>query len=96
MIIPVLKDVGELTTNFGQLVLAAASIADFGAVILLSFFFSGEGGPGSTAVLLGVFVGLLAVTFFVVRGAERSRRVGTTFCASRTRAPRSAFAPRCC
>jgi Kef-type K+ transport system membrane component KefB len=75
VIIPVLKDVGELETTFGQLVLAAASIADFGAVILLSFFFSGEGGPGSTAVLLGVFIGLLLVTFLVVRGAERSRRV---------------------
>jgi Kef-type K+ transport system membrane component KefB len=75
VIIPVLKDVGELTSKFGQLVLAAASIADFGAVILLSFFFSGEGGPGSTAILLSVFVVLLAVTFFVVRGAERSRRV---------------------
>jgi Kef-type K+ transport system membrane component KefB len=30
VIVPVLKDVGELTTTFGQLVLAAASIADFG------------------------------------------------------------------
>jgi Kef-type K+ transport system membrane component KefB len=76
VIIPVLKDVGELESKFGQLILAAASIADFGAVILLSFFFSGEGGPGSTAVLLTAFVGLLAVTFFVVKGAERSRRVG--------------------
>ena len=76
VIIPVLKDVGELESKFGQLILAAASIADFGAVILLSFFFSGEGGPGSTAVLLTAFVGLLAVTFFVVKGAERSRRIG--------------------
>jgi Kef-type K+ transport system membrane component KefB len=76
VIIPVLKDVGELESRFGQLILAAASIADFGAVILLSFFFSGEGGPGSTAILLAVFVGLLAVTFFVVKGAERSRRIG--------------------
>jgi Kef-type K+ transport system membrane component KefB len=75
VIIPVLKDVGELSTKFGQLVLAAASIADFGAVLLLSFFFSGEGGPGSTAVLLAVFVGLLAITFFVVRAAERSRAI---------------------
>jgi Kef-type K+ transport system membrane component KefB len=75
VIIPVLKDVGELTTKFGQLVLAAASIADFGAVILLSFFFSGEGGPGSTAVLLAIFVGLLTVTFLVVRTAERSKHV---------------------
>jgi Kef-type K+ transport system membrane component KefB len=76
VIVPVLKDVGELESKFGQLILAAASIADFGAVILLSFFFSGEGGPGSTAVLLAAFVGLLAVTFFVVLGAERSRRIG--------------------
>jgi Kef-type K+ transport system membrane component KefB len=76
VIIPVLKDVGELTSKFGQLILAAASIADFGAVILLSFFFSGEGGPGSTAILLAAFVGLLAVTFFVVREAEHSRRIG--------------------
>jgi Kef-type K+ transport system membrane component KefB len=76
VIIPVLKDVGELESRFGQLILAAASIADFGAVILLSFFFSGESGPGSTAILLAVFVGLLAVTFFVVKGAERSRRIG--------------------
>jgi Kef-type K+ transport system membrane component KefB len=76
VIIPVLKDVGELDSKFGQLILAAASIADFGAVILLSFFFSGEGGPGSTAVLLAAFIGLLAVAFIVVRGAERSRRIG--------------------
>ena len=75
VIVPVLKDVGELTSKFGQLILAAASIADFGAVILLSFFFSGEGGPGSTAILLSAFSGLLAVTFFVVKGAERSARV---------------------
>src|SRR5918996_2395742 len=76
VIIPVLKDVGELTSKFGQLVLAAASIADFGAVILLSLFFSGESGPGSTAILLSAFLGLLAVTFLVIRTAERSKRVG--------------------
>jgi Kef-type K+ transport system membrane component KefB len=75
VIIPVLKDVGEIDTKFGQLVLGAASISDFGAVVLLSFFFSGEGGPGSTAILLTAFVGLLVLTFVVVRGAERSKRV---------------------
>ena len=75
MIVPVLADVGELNTRFGQLVLAAASIADFGGVILLSLFFSGESGPGSTAVLLGIFVGLLVVAFVVIWTAERSKRV---------------------
>jgi Kef-type K+ transport system membrane component KefB len=75
VVVPVLKDVGEIQSTFGQLVLAAASIADFLTVILLSFFFSGKGGPGSTAVLLGAFVGLLLLVFFVVRRAERSRRI---------------------
>jgi Kef-type K+ transport system membrane component KefB len=75
VIVPVLKDVGELDTRFGQLVLAAASIADFGGVILLSLFFTGESGPASTAVLLSAFLGLLAVTFVAIRAAERSRRV---------------------
>jgi Kef-type K+ transport system membrane component KefB len=75
VIVPVLKDVGELDTRFGQLVLAAASIADFGGVILLSLFFSGESGPASTAILLSAFLGLLAVAFVAVRAAERSRRV---------------------
>ena len=48
-----LKDAGEIATPFGQLVVAAGTIADFGAIILLSMFFSGEGGVGSTLVLLG-------------------------------------------
>jgi Kef-type K+ transport system membrane component KefB len=43
----VLKDAGEISSTFGQLIIAAASIADFGAIILLSIFFSGEGGTGS-------------------------------------------------
>jgi len=42
LVVPVLKDAGETSTPFGQLVLAAASVADFGAVILLSLFFSRE------------------------------------------------------
>src|ERR671919_258328 len=75
VIIPVLKDAGEISTQFGQLIVAAGSIADFGAIILLSILFTGEGGVGSTLVLIGVLFGLVVVTYFVVRGAERSRAV---------------------
>jgi len=39
VIVPLLKDAGEINSTFGQLVIAAASIADFGAIILLSIFF---------------------------------------------------------
>jgi Kef-type K+ transport system membrane component KefB len=75
VLIPVLKDAGESSSTFGQLVIAGASIADFGAIILLSIFFSGEGGTGSTLLLLGALFALAAVIFAVVSGAERSMRV---------------------
>jgi Kef-type K+ transport system membrane component KefB len=75
VLIPVLKDAGEIESTFGQLVIAAASIADFGAIILLSIFFSGEGGTGSTLLLLGALFVLAAVIFGVVRGAEHSMRI---------------------
>lgn len=72
VLIPVLKDVGEIGSPFGQLIVAAGTIADFGAVILLSIFFSGEGGIGSTLLLIGSLVVLAVVVFVAVRGAGRS------------------------
>jgi Kef-type K+ transport system membrane component KefB len=75
VLVPVLKDADEIGSTFGQLIIAAASIADFGAIILLTIFFSGEGGTGSTLLLLGSLFALAAVVFAVVRGAERSMRI---------------------
>jgi Kef-type K+ transport system membrane component KefB len=75
VLVPVLKDAGEITSTFGQLIIAAASIADFGAIILLSLFFSGEGGTGSTLLLLGSLFALAGVVLVVVRGAEHSMRI---------------------
>jgi Kef-type K+ transport system membrane component KefB len=75
VLIPVLKDAGEVSSTFGQLVIGAATIADFGAIILLTLFFSGEGGVGSTVVLLGALAGLALVVFLSLRGAERSMRI---------------------
>src|SRR4051794_18858683 len=75
VLVPVLKDAGEITSSFGQLIIAAASIADFGAIILLSILFSGEGGTGSTLLLLGSLFALAAVVMAVIRGAEHSMRI---------------------
>jgi Kef-type K+ transport system membrane component KefB len=75
VLVPVLKDAGQVASTFGQLIIAAASIADFGAIILLTIFFSGEGGTGSTLLLLGSLFALAAVIFVVVRSAERSARI---------------------
>ena len=75
VVIPVLKDAGESESNFGQLVIAGATIAEFGSIILLSLFFSREAtSTGTKLFLLGSFV-LLAIVFaFVVIGLERSMR----------------------
>jgi Kef-type K+ transport system membrane component KefB len=75
VIIPVLKDAGEISSTFGQLVVAAGSIADFGAIILLSLFFSGEGGIGATLLLLGGLFLLAGAVGVALRGAERSRAI---------------------
>ncbi len=56
LVAPILKDAGESECEFGQLVLAAATIADLGTVILLSLLFSGNAGSvGSRLALLGSF-----------------------------------------
>ena len=75
VIVPVLKDAGEISSTFGQLVIAAGTIADFGAIILLSAFFSGEGSTGSTLLLLGFLFGVAAAVYFFVKSAGRSRAV---------------------
>jgi Kef-type K+ transport system membrane component KefB len=75
VLIPVLKDAGQISSTFGQLIIGAATVADFGAIILLTIFFSGEGGTGSTLLLLGSLLVLAAVIFAVARGAERSMRI---------------------
>ena len=76
VIVPVLKDAGESTSQFGQLVIAAASIADFGAIILLSIFFSRDGaGVGAQLVILGIFVAALGVAGLVVAGVEHVGRI---------------------
>jgi Kef-type K+ transport system membrane component KefB len=75
VLIPVLKDAGESSSTFGQLIIAAGTISDFGAVILLTLFFSGEGGVGATLLLLGGLVLLGLTVYFAVRSAERSRAI---------------------
>jgi Kef-type K+ transport system membrane component KefB len=78
VVVPVLKDSGQVGSDLGQLVIAAASIADFGAVILLSLFFSREAtGTGAQLVLLGGFFLVAVAAFFAFVGAERSRRLSS-------------------
>ena len=79
IVIPILKDAGEVATPFGQLVAAGASIAEIAPIILLSLFFSEKaGGIGVKLLLLGLFgLFVLAVGLAVV-GVERSGRISAT------------------
>jgi Kef-type K+ transport system membrane component KefB len=76
VVVPVLKDSKKASSDVGQLVIAAASIADFGAVILLSLFFSREASSTTTKlVLIGGFIVVVAAFALALAGAERSRRL---------------------
>src|SRR2546423_1567930 len=60
-VLPVLVDAGEVDGDTGQTTVAASSVADFAAVVLLSLLFSTSGGTtGSRLVLLAAFVALVA------------------------------------
>src|SRR5437763_12706803 len=79
LVVPVLKDAGQAEGGLGQAVIAACSVADFAAVLLVSLLFSASGGStGARLVLLVAFAGLVAVTAVVVALAARSRRLGAT------------------
>ena len=72
LVLPVLNDAGLAVTRFGQLVIASASLADFGAVILLSLFFSREArSPFATAALLVGFVLTIGLAGITLARAER-------------------------
>jgi Kef-type K+ transport system membrane component KefB len=78
IVVAVLKDADETRTRFGQLVIAAASLADLATVVLLSLLFSRNGsGAGSAALLLGLFVVLSAAIALALHGAQLTPRLGT-------------------
>src|ERR671933_1970252 len=78
IVIPVLTDTGQADTTLGQLIIAGSSIADFGAIILLSLFFSGDSSSvGATLLLIGAFVVLVIATGGALAEVERSSRLGS-------------------
>jgi Kef-type K+ transport system membrane component KefB len=79
IILPILKDAGETTTAFGQVVVAGASIAEVGPIVLLSLFFSGHsGGLGGKLVLLIGFALFVLAVGAAILGLERSMRISQT------------------
>ena len=78
IVIPVLADAVQVGTTLGQLIIAGSSIADFGAIILLSLFFSGDSSSiGSTLLLIGSFVVLVVATGVALAEVEHSSRLSS-------------------
>jgi Kef-type K+ transport system membrane component KefB len=76
LVVPVLKDAGFSDQPLGQYTIAGATIADFAAVILLTFFFSGsEGGAASMLTTLGMFAAVVAAVAYGLTRAGRSPRI---------------------
>lgn len=79
LVVPVLKDAGAADRPVGQAVIAGATIADFGAVLLLSLLFSeSEGGTASKLISVGLFVLVIAAAGAVLMKAGRSVRLDAT------------------
>src|SRR6266487_443941 len=79
VILPILKDADQTSTPFGQVVVAGASIAEVGPIVLLSLFFSGEsGGLGSKLALLVAFLVFVVAVGLTILGLERSMRISET------------------
>jgi Kef-type K+ transport system membrane component KefB len=76
LVVPVLKDARQAATELGQLTIGASSVADFGAVVLLTLFFSGQRstGTGARVILLVGFVILAAAAGLVLARLNRSMR----------------------
>jgi Kef-type K+ transport system membrane component KefB len=76
IILPVLKDTGQVDTRFGQVVVAGASLAEVVPIVLLSLLFSRDAtGIGSQLTLLLGFLGLVAAVGLLIVGFERSARI---------------------
>ena len=78
LIVPVLKDAGQADSPVGQTTIAASSVADFSAIVLLTLFFSTSGGGvGEKLVLLVIFAALVGVGAVLLLRVGRSMRLGT-------------------
>jgi Kef-type K+ transport system membrane component KefB len=79
LVVPILHDAGVTETELGQLVLAAAMVAEFGAIVLVSLLFSNEStSPGAQIALLALFVTLVALAALALARAGRWTWVAAT------------------
>jgi Kef-type K+ transport system membrane component KefB len=77
LLLPLLKDAGEESTAFGQLVMTAAALAEIVPIMLLSLFFSATAAtPGAQAVSLAIFIVLVVLSGTALAWVRRLEPAG--------------------
>ncbi|MGW5239284.1 cation:proton antiporter [Monashia sp. NPDC004114] len=77
LVVPVLKDAGRLDSTLGRLTIAAATLADVAAILLLTLLFSeGTSSVGARVVLLVSFAGVVILVAAGLVFTERWRPLG--------------------
>jgi Kef-type K+ transport system membrane component KefB len=72
VLIPVLRDAGEISTEFGQVTVVAGSVGEFGCLLLLTILFSAE--PEPTWAQIAYVAALGAVALIGASGMRRMWR----------------------
>jgi Kef-type K+ transport system membrane component KefB len=76
LLLPLLKDAGQAATEFGQLIMTAAAVAEIVPILLLSLLFSAAAKtPGGQLVSLAIFLSLLVLIGLAVARVRRLRRL---------------------
>jgi len=76
LLLPLLKDTGEVATEFGQLIMTAAVIAEIVPILLLSLLFSASAKTvGAQLVSLAIFLALIAAIGLIVFRVRRLERL---------------------
>src|SRR6202034_824409 len=76
LLLPLLKDAGQAGTEFGQLIMTAAALAEIVPILLVSLLFSASAKtPGDQVLSLAIFVALLVLIGLAVGGVRRLRRL---------------------
>jgi Kef-type K+ transport system membrane component KefB len=79
ILLPVLADAGEADSDFGQLIVTGASVAELAPIVLLSLLFSeSEHDVGSRAAMLVLFVVFALAALVALLGIERWKRLSQT------------------
>jgi Kef-type K+ transport system membrane component KefB len=66
IVVPVLRDTGQLDSATGRFTIGGSSVAEFGTIALLGIFFAGEGVSAAREALLLALVAALAVVLLAV------------------------------